>query len=67
MGAMFNGCSSLSSLEGISNWQTGNVTDMRFMLNGCSSLSSLEGILNWQTGNLNNIVICSMDVHHYHL
>ena len=32
MSAMFNGCSSLSSLDGISNWQTENVTHKKIMI-----------------------------------
>ena len=55
MSEMFWGCSKLSSLEGISNWQTINVTDMHFIFSGWSSLSSLEGISNWQTGNVTNM------------
>ena len=52
MSDMFCGCSSLSSLPDISNWNTNNVTDMSSMFNGCSSLSSLPDISNW---NINNV------------
>ena len=55
MSGMFNGCSTLSSSEGFSNWQTGNVTNMSEMFRGCSSLSTLEGISNWQTENVTNM------------
>ena len=37
---MFNGCSSLQSIDGISNWNVSNVTTMMFMFNGCSSLTT---------------------------
>ena len=36
MGLMFNGCSSLKELN-LSNFNTDNVTDMRYMFNGCSN------------------------------
>ena len=35
MGYMFYGCSSLEELN-ISNFNTNNITDMRFMFDGCS-------------------------------
>ena len=52
---MFNECSLLTTLEGISKWQTENVTDMSYMFNGCSKLTSLEGISKWQTENVTNM------------
>ena len=52
MSCMFHGCSSLSSLPDISNWNTDNVTDISCMFYGCSSLSSLPDISKW---NINNI------------
>ena len=64
MSYMFKGCSSLTSLEGISNWQIGNVSNMSDMFSGCSSLKSLEGISKWKTGNVNNMILCLMYVHH---
>ena len=33
---MFYGCSSLSSLPDISNWNTNNVTDMNYMFYECN-------------------------------
>lgn len=38
---MFNGCSSLISLD-VTNFNTANVTDMRYMFCGCSKLTSLD-------------------------
>ena len=35
MSSMFRGCSSLSSLSDISNWNTNNVTNMTDMFYGC--------------------------------
>ena len=37
MGGMFYGCNSLTNLN-LSNFNTQNVTDMRWMFNGCDSL-----------------------------
>jgi len=51
---MFNGCSSLSNIPDISEWNTNNVTNMSCMFNGCSSLSNLPDISKW---NLNGILI----------
>ena len=41
MSSMFNGCSSLSSLD-VSSFDTRQVTDMSSMFYGCSSLSSVD-------------------------
>ena len=41
MGSMFDGCSSLASLDA-SGWDTSNVTSMHSMFRGCSSLASLD-------------------------
>ena len=38
---MFNGCSSLTSLD-VSGFNTANVTKMNYMFSGCSSLTSLN-------------------------
>ena len=55
MSLMFQGCSSLLSLEGISQAQTENVSNMRGMFSGCSSLKSLEGISKWKTSNVTDM------------
>ena len=41
MAHMFNGCSSLTSLD-VSHFNTSKVTDMRFMFKECSGLASLD-------------------------
>ena len=38
----FYGCKNLTSIEGLNNLKTDNVTDMGFMFRGCSSLTSLD-------------------------
>ena len=55
MSLMFQECSSLSSLEVISQSQTENVSNMHGMFSGCSSLSSLEGISKWKTENVTDM------------
>ena len=41
----FCGCESLTSLSGMSKWNTKNVTNMSYMFNGCSSLTELPELL----------------------
>ena len=50
---MFNGCSSLTSLN-LSNFNTSKVTYMNNMFNGCSSLTSLN-LSNFDTSSVINI------------
>ena len=47
---MFNKCSSLTSLN-LSNFNTNNVIDMRYMFYECSSLTSLN-LSNFNTNNV---------------
>ena len=54
MGYMFNGCSGLTSLDVISNWDTSKVTNMRAMFQNCRSLTSLD-LSNWNTGSVTNM------------
>ena len=51
---MFDGCSSLSSLPDISQWNTNNVINMDYMFSRCKSLSSLPDISKWNTNNVTN-------------
>ena len=51
---MFYNCSSLSSLPGISKWNTNNVNNMNWMFSNCSLLS-LPDISKWNTNNANNM------------
>jgi len=50
MYSMFNGCSSLTSLD-VSSFDTSNVTDMGSMFSGCSSLTSLD-LSHFDTSNV---------------
>ena len=54
MGFMFCNCSSLISLNNISNLNTKNVNSMRCMFNGCSLLTSLN-LSGFNTPNLKRI------------
>ena len=49
---MFNECSSLISLDGISEWNTSNIINLSCFFKGCSSLTSLPDISNWDTSNV---------------
>jgi surface protein len=55
MSSMFSGCSALGSLGGISNWNTGSVTNMSSMFSGCASLASVDGLSGWDTGSVTNM------------
>lgn len=51
---MFYGCSSLTDIAGLKNWNTHNVTNMSYMFYGCSSLTALDALKNWDTTNVTN-------------
>ena len=44
---MFCGCSSLSNLEGLENWNVSNGINFERMFDGCSSLLNLKELKNW--------------------
>ena len=50
---MFNGCSSLISLD-VTNFNTAKVTDMRYMFCDCSKLTSLD-VTNFNSENVTNM------------
>ena len=53
MSDLFYDCSSLTSLN-LSNFNTNNVNDMRYMFSYCSSLTSLN-LSNFNTNNVTNM------------
>lgn len=53
--AMFQCCSSLTSLEGLENWNTKNVTNMSCMFFYCTSLININSLRNWNTSNVTNM------------
>ena len=56
----FHRCSSLTSIMGMENLKTDNVTDMRYMFNGCESLTSFD-VSGFNTANVTNMnsMFCS--------
>lgn len=55
MFGVFSGCSSLTNLDGLSEWNTSGVTKMIRMFSGCSSLTTLGDISGWDTSKMTNI------------
>ena len=53
--SLFNDCSSLISLSGISEWEISQITDMSLMFSGCQSLSSIPDISKWNTMNVSDM------------
>ena len=51
---MFSGCSSLSDVKGLENWNLSNGNNFGYMFSGCSSLSDVKGLENWNVSNGNN-------------
>lgn len=51
MAAMFEGCSKLERIDGISEFDTAKATDMSSMFHGCSSLQSLD-LSKWDTSSV---------------
>jgi surface protein len=54
MELVFYNCCNLTSIGDLSNWQVGNVTNMRDMFWECHSLESLN-LSNWDTSNVTTI------------
>ena len=52
MFGVFSGCSSLTNLDGLSEWNTSGVTKMIRMFSGCSSLTTPGDISGWDTSNV---------------
>jgi len=50
----FDGCSTLTSIRGIDNLKTDNVTNMESMFNSCSSLTSLD-LRSFNTANVTDM------------
>ena len=52
--AWFNNCTSLTTINGIENLNTENVTDMRYMFYNCSSLTTLD-LSGFNTAKVENM------------
>ena len=48
---MFYGCSSLSDIKGLENWNVSNGNKFNYMFYGCSSLSEIKALENWNVSN----------------
>ena len=55
MASMFNGCSSLTSLD-LSSWNTSKVTTMNKMFWKCTSLTDCSFIESWDFSSMDNIL-----------
>ena len=49
---MFSGCTSLSDLSALANWNVSHVTDMNSLFSGCKSLSNLSGLADWDVSRV---------------
>ena len=52
---MFSDCDSLTDINALSGWDTGNVTNMRYMFGNCVSLADLSTLSGWDTGNVTDM------------
>ena len=52
---MFEGCTSLISISGLSEYNLINISDISSVFEGCTSLSSLPDISNWNTINIRDM------------
>ena len=53
--SMFNGCKSLTSINGLEKLNTARVVDTQYMFYGCSALTEIKGIEHWDTSNVTNM------------
>ena len=68
----FAGCTNLETILGIEYFNTGNVTDMRYMFDSCSNLTSLD-VSHFNTANVTNMYcmffncssLTNLDVSHF--
>ena len=49
---VFYGCSSLSDLSGISEWNVNNLISMKYIFSKCNNLKQKPDISNWKKGDL---------------
>ena len=55
LSGMFEGCTSLVSVTGFSEFNLTNISDISSVFEECTSLSSLPDISNWNTINIRNM------------
>ena len=54
MSSMFDGCSSLTDLNALINWDTSAVNNMKAMFNGISQLTDTSALNDWDILNTSN-------------
>ena len=72
LNGLFSSMSNITLIEGLSYFDTSNVTDMSWMFNGTSSLTSLD-LSSWDTSNVTNMMsmfngasgLTSLDLSHF--
>ena len=52
---MFKNCISLTNVNGLSNWDVSNVTNMNDMFSGCQALTNVGALSGWETGNVTDM------------
>ena len=55
MGSMFQGCTSLTDVSGLSGCNTSSVTGMSHMFCDCTSLSDLSPLASWDVSNVTSM------------
>ncbi len=53
---MFRGCSNLSDISALSNWDTSNVTTMENLFSTCTSLTDATSIAGWDTSKVTTML-----------
>jgi surface protein len=48
---LFKGCSGMTDISGLANWDTSSFTDATAMFKGCSGLTDLSPLSSWDTSN----------------
>ena len=52
---LFNGCSSLTDLTALKDWNASNVTNMSRLFEGCSNLTNLTALKDWKSSKVTDM------------
>ena len=55
MSGMFSGCSDLTSVGDLSNWNVSSVTGMRYMFSDCNALTSVGDLSGWNLSSVTDM------------